>query len=67
MSKKEQEEKDKKHVHEELDGFDVRISPFGQIETSYDIDKINKFLNDRVDDKKLRNSSEEPLDSDSEE
>ena len=49
------DEKDdkKKHVHDELEGFNVKISPFGQIETNYDIDKINKFLDKRVEDKKL--------------
>ena len=59
------EENDKKkkkkesHVHEELEGFDVRINPFGQIESNFDVDKINKFLNERVDDKKLRERDEE--------
>lgn len=54
------DEKDKKkrkkdrHIHEELEGFDVKINPFGQIESNFDIDKINQFLNERVDDKKLR-------------
>ena len=51
------DEKDKdkkKHVHEELEGFDVRINPFGQIESNFDVDKINKFLNERVEDKKLQ-------------
>ena len=46
-------------MHEELEGFDVRINPFGQIESNFDVDKINKFLNERVDDKKLRDHDDE--------
>lgn len=41
-------------VNKELDGLEISINEFGQIETSYDIQKINKFLNREVDDKKLR-------------
>lgn len=54
------DEKDKKkkkkdrHIHKDLEGFDVKINPFGQIESNFDVDKINQFLNERVDDKKLR-------------
>lgn len=41
-------------VNKELEGLEISINEFGQIETSYDIQKINKFLNREVDDKKLR-------------
>ncbi len=40
-------------VNKELEGLDITINEFGQIVTSYDIDKINKFLNREVEDKKL--------------
>ena len=40
-------------VHQELAGFDIRINPFGEIISSIDIDKINAFLDDNVEDKKL--------------
>lgn len=40
-------------VHQELEGFDIRINPFGEVISSIDIDKINAFLDDNVDDRKL--------------
>ena len=46
-------------VHKELDGFNIRINEFGQMETNVSIDKLNTFLNDKVDDKKLSNEEEE--------
>ncbi len=41
-------------VNPELDGFDITVDTFGELKTTYDIDKINDFLNKNVDDKKLR-------------
>ena len=52
MPKKKENKKPK--VNEELEGFDIKIDSFGQLQTSYNIDNINKFLNKHVDDKKLR-------------
>lgn len=54
-AKPEEPSDDKPRVHKELEGFDIKINTFGEITTSYDIDKINAFLNKTVDDKKLRN------------
>ncbi|GAA4452975.1 hypothetical protein GCM10023189_17260 [Nibrella saemangeumensis] len=56
MSKKKAnpDENDKPKVHKELEGFDIQINSFGEITTSFEIDKINQFLNKTVDDKKLR-------------
>ncbi|KAB7731465.1 hypothetical protein F5984_11800 [Rudanella paleaurantiibacter] len=48
------DENEKPRVHKDLEGFDIQINSFGEITTSYDIDKINQFLNKTVDDKKLR-------------
>jgi len=48
------EEKEKPKVNPELEGFDITIDSFGEINTNYNIDAINKFLNRHVDDKKLR-------------
>ncbi len=45
---------DKPKVNKELDGFDIKIDSFGEIQSSLPIDKINEFLNKNVDDKKLR-------------
>ena len=41
-------------VHDELKGFDIKINEFGEITSNLAIDKLNTFLNDKVDDKKLR-------------
>lgn len=54
MAKKEIENTEKPKVHKDLDGFDIKINSFGEIQMSYEIDKINDFLNKQVDDKKLK-------------
>lgn len=41
-------------VNAELEGFNMNINSFGEISSSFSIDKINEFLNKNVDDKKLR-------------
>lgn len=56
---KKKPKKEKPEVHEELQGFDIHINEFGEIVSNYDMDKINEFLNENVDDKKLRNRNEE--------
>lgn len=45
---------EKPKVHKELDGFDISIDSFGEIKSNIQIDKLNQFLNQKVDDKKLR-------------
>lgn len=54
MAKKKPNPKDTPKVNPELEGFDIRIDSFGEIKTTFDIEKINEFLNKNVDDKKLR-------------
>ena len=56
---KKMKKKGKPIVHEELEGFNIKINEFGEMETTVPIDKLNVFLNDKVDDKKLNSSSEE--------
>lgn len=49
-------------VHEELQGFDIKINELGEIKGNFDIDQLNSFLNREVEDKKLKhlkNKSEE--------
>ena len=46
-------------MHEELDGFNIKINEFGEMETTVPIDKLNSFLNEKVQDKKLSGSEEE--------
>jgi hypothetical protein len=45
--------KRKPKVHKDLDGFEVSINQFGELNSNMDIEKINEFLNKNVDDKKL--------------
>jgi hypothetical protein len=54
MSRKRLSKRDRPKVNKELEGFDIKIDSFGEIKSTLDIDKINKFLNRNVDDKKLR-------------
>lgn len=46
--------KGKPEVHKDLKGLDFNINQFGEIKSSMDLDKLNDFLNENVDDKKLR-------------
>ncbi|TAE49608.1 MAG: hypothetical protein EAZ31_00110 [Cytophagia bacterium] len=50
-----QDEKKSIKVSDKLKDFDVFIDSFGKINALYDVDKINEYLNENVDDKKLRN------------
>lgn len=45
-------------VHDELKGFDIKISSFGELETNLKIDSLNEFLNENVEDKKLVSSDQ---------
>ena len=54
MAKKKEDKDQKPKVAKELDGMEVNIDSFGEIQNSLSIDKINEFLNKNVDDKKLR-------------
>ncbi len=44
----------KPQVHDDLQGFEMRINEFGQIITNTPIEKLNQFLNKNVEDKKLK-------------
>jgi hypothetical protein len=57
----------KPEVHEELSGFDIKINEFGEIIASYQVDKLNDFLNETVDDKKLREQKKKPVNTEEEE
>jgi hypothetical protein len=60
MTKKKSAKKEKEtpKVNKDLNGFDIKVNSFGEIVTSYDLDKVNEFLDKNVDDKKLKNRSE---------
>lgn len=53
------DKKGKPSVHDELQGFDIKINEFGVMETNYNVDKLNTFLNENVEDKKLLDIQEE--------
>lgn len=63
MAKKKPTTKDKAKINPDLEGLSVNINSLGEVVTSYDIDKLNQFLNDNVDDKKLRDRNAEGSDS----
>ena len=46
--------KKKSRIHQELESLDLTINSFGELKSSSQIDKINKFLNKNINDKKLR-------------
>lgn len=60
MAKKKTSEKGKAKINPDLDGLSVNINSLGEVVTSYDIDKLNEFLNENVDDKKLRDRPDKP-------
>ena len=45
--------KSKPKVNPKLEGFEIQIDSLGEIRSSFEIDKINKFLDTEVEDKKL--------------
>ena len=53
--KKEIPKQEMPKVHKDLEGFEISINTFGEINRTIDIGKINEFLNKNMDDKKLRN------------
>jgi hypothetical protein len=61
MTKKKKKNEDPK-VHDDLKGFKMDINSFGEISSSFSIDKINKFLNKNVEDKKLKDRDDLDLD-----
>ena len=54
MAKKKKDKNKDPDVHSELEGFNIRINEFGEIVTNYEVDKLNEFLDENVEDKKLR-------------
>ncbi len=53
-------------THQELKGFQIQINEFGQIESTFGIDKINTFLNEHVEDRQLGEKAEDGPDSEEE-
>ncbi len=55
---KKMKKKGEPDVHEALKGFDIKVSTFGEMQTNFEVDTINEFLNDNVEDKKLTKQTE---------
>ncbi len=57
MTRKKTNKTHKKEVKEEnknLPGFDIHINSFGEVQSTYDIDEVNEFLDKNLSDKKLK-------------
>jgi hypothetical protein len=50
----------KPKVNKELNGFDIVVNSFGEINSTFDLDKLNEFLDKNVEDKKLKNRNDLP-------
>ena len=44
-------------VHEELQGFEIYVNNLGELSSTFELDKINSFLDKMVIDKKLNSDS----------
>ena len=56
---KKKDQEHKPEVHDELKGFDISINEFGEIKTNLEIDRLNQFLDENVEDKKLRSREDQ--------
>lgn len=62
MAKRKYQKKKKKEklkANPQLPGFDIKINSFGEIQSNYDIDEVNQFLDKNLDDKKLKEKSKD--------
>jgi len=41
-------------LHPQLDAFEIQVNQFGEVVTTYDLNRLNQFLDNQVDDKKFR-------------
>ncbi len=58
MAKRKYHKKKKKDhlkVNPQLEGFDIKINTFGEIQSNYEVDDLNEFLNKNLRDKKFKN------------
>lgn len=64
---KKKEQKGKPEVHDDLKGFDIKINEFGEIISNVKVDKLNEFLDENVEDKKLVDRDDPTQESDNQE
>jgi hypothetical protein len=46
--------KDEQQIHKELGYLDISINQFGEIISNFDVEKLNNFLDKKVQDKKFK-------------
>ena len=63
---KKSKKKEKPTVNSKLEGFEIQIDSFGEIKSNLDIEKINQFLDEEVEDKKLINRKDNNKEEDQE-
>jgi hypothetical protein len=61
MAKKKPKPGRKPRVHKNLSGLEVSVDSFGEIKSTMAIEKINAFLDEHVEDKKLIEQREHDL------
>lgn len=59
MAKKSKPTDKQPKVHDELKGFDIKINTFGELSSNMNIERLNQFLNEKVDDIKLRDQKKQ--------
>jgi hypothetical protein len=59
---KKKDKKGKPEVHNELKGFDIKINEFGEITSNMDVEDLNEFLDENVEDKKLQEREDNQAD-----
>jgi hypothetical protein len=59
---KKKDKKGKPEVHNELKGFDIKINEFGEITSNMDVEELNEFLDENVEDKKLQEREDNQAD-----
>jgi hypothetical protein len=58
---KAEKKEEKPKVHDKLKGFDMKINTFGEITSSFEVEKINSFLDEHVPDKKFTERDDSPF------
>jgi len=46
------------NVHDDLDGFNMKVNEFGELISNFPVDKLNTFLDKNVEDKKLQDKDQ---------
>jgi len=59
MSKDKKTKNDASKDNEGIKDFKIKINEFGEITSNMNVDKLNEFLNENVEDKKLKDREKE--------